>query len=106
LIETARKSANPLKSVISMNSTTRRIARETWIRASDAIPNGELEGAEFDVWWDRLAGLLNGGMAGPRTWKRLKEISANVSGVLGEEEFEGGTATASVEDVDPSPYEE
>jgi len=43
-------------------------------RASDAIPNGETEGAEFLVWWETLAGL-NQGMAGPPTWKRLKEIT-------------------------------
>jgi hypothetical protein len=40
-----------------MNSTTPRIARETWQRASDALANGEAEGAEFLVWWERLAGL-------------------------------------------------
>jgi hypothetical protein len=32
------------------------------------------------VWWDRLAGLLQGGMAGPRTWKRLKEITEKMVG--------------------------
>jgi hypothetical protein len=90
-----------------MNSATRRIARETWQRASDAISNGETEGAEFDVWWYGLAGLLSGGVAGPKTWKRLKEVSANVSGGLDDEEMESGTATASTEDVvDLSPYEE
>jgi hypothetical protein len=35
-----------------MNSTTRRIALETHQHALDAIANGEIEGAEFDVWWD------------------------------------------------------
>jgi hypothetical protein len=44
----------------NMNSTTRHIARETWRRASDAIANGETEGAEFLVWWERLAGLNQG----------------------------------------------
>ena len=63
-----------------MNPTSRRIAAETWIRANDAISKGEMEGAEFDVWWDRLAGLLQGGMAGPRTWKRLKEITEKMAG--------------------------
>ncbi|MGA2814123.1 MAG: hypothetical protein ABSG16_22205 [Candidatus Acidiferrum sp.] len=63
-----------------MNTTTRRIARETWQRASDAIGNGEIEGAEFDVWWDRLAGLVRGGVAGSRTWKRLKEVTESMVG--------------------------
>lgn len=86
-----------------MNTTSRRIARETWQRASDALASGEAEGAEFDVWWDRLAGLLQGGMAGPRTWKRLKEVAGNVSGEM---DLEGGTAAASTEDIDPRAYEE
>jgi hypothetical protein len=86
-----------------MDPTTRRIAAETWQRASDAISNGETEGAEFDVWWDRLAGLLQGGMVGPRTWKRLKEVAGNVSGGM---DLEGGTAAASTEDIDPRTYEE
>jgi hypothetical protein len=62
-----------------MNSATRRIARETWQRASDALASGETEGAEFLVWWERLAGL-NQGMAGPQTWKRLKEITEKMVG--------------------------
>jgi len=53
-----------------VNSTTRHIARETWKRADDAVSNSETEGAEFDVGWGRLAGLLQRGMTGPRTWKR------------------------------------
>jgi hypothetical protein len=69
-----------------MHSTTRRIAHETWQRASDAIVNGETEGAEFIVWWERLAGL-NQGMQGPQTWKRLKEITAKMVG--GKEAEEG-----------------
>jgi hypothetical protein len=77
-----------------VNSTTRRIAFETHQRASDAIVNGEIEGAEFIVWWERLAGL-NQGMQGPQTWKRLKEIT----------EMVGGTAEASLEEVDPRAYE-
>lgn len=92
-----------------MNSATRRIARETWHRASDAISKAEKEDAEFDVWWDRLAGLLQGGMAGPRTWKRLQEISRNVSGGLEDTqdlEGGGGTATASNEEIDFGAYEE
>ena len=62
-----------------VNSTTRRIAAETYQRCLDAIANGEPEGAEFDVWWDRLAGLLQG-MKGPRTWRRLKEITEEMAG--------------------------
>jgi len=80
-----------------MNSTTCRLAIETHQRASDAIDNKEIEGAEFDVWWDRLAGILYGGMAGPRTWKRLREITGNLL---------GGTALATVGEVDPRAYEE
>ena len=75
-----------------MNSTTRRISIETHQRCLDAIANGETEGAEFIVWWERLAGL-NQGMAGPQTWKRLKEIT---------EKMVGGTAPATAEDVDPA----
>jgi hypothetical protein len=69
-----------------MNSTTRRIAIETHQRCLDAISNGEVEGAEFLVWWGRLAGL-NQGMAGPQTWKRLKEITEKM---VGEKEPEAG----------------
>jgi len=54
-----------------MNSTIRRIARETWQCPQD-ISNSEIEGAEFDVWWDRLAGLLRGGVAGPKIVEALE----------------------------------
>jgi hypothetical protein len=43
-----------------VNSTTHRIVIETHQRASDAIANGETEGAELLVWWERLAGLNQG----------------------------------------------
>jgi len=33
-----------------MPSATRRIARETWQRASDALANKETEDAEFTFW--------------------------------------------------------
>jgi hypothetical protein len=90
-----------------VNSTTRRTARETYYRASDAIQSAEIEGAEFDVWWDRLAGLLRGGMAGPRTWKRLLEITMNLAGGSDDANLiGGGTAQATDEEVDPSSYEE
>jgi hypothetical protein len=89
-----------------MNSTTRRIAAETWQRAQVAISNSEIEGAEFDVWWDRLAGLLRGGVARPRTWKRLKEIAGNVAGGTDDVDPGGGTAVASTEEVDPTVCEE
>jgi hypothetical protein len=62
-----------------MNSATRRIAAETYQRASDAIARKEAEGAEFSVWWDRLAGL-NQGMSGPQTWRRLKEVTEKLLG--------------------------
>ena len=61
-----------------MNSAARRIAAETYQRCLDAIANKETEGAEFSVWWDRLAGL-NQGMSGPQTWKRLKEITEKMA---------------------------
>jgi hypothetical protein len=58
----------------SVNSTARRIAAETYQRGLDAIANGETEGAEFVVWWERLAGLSQG-MQGRkrrrRKWARL-----------------------------------
>jgi hypothetical protein len=57
-----------------MNSASRCIAAETYQRCLDAIAKREIEGAEFDVWWDRLA-ALNQEMRGPRTWKRLREIT-------------------------------
>ena len=79
-----------------MNHTTKRIALETHQRCLNAIANGETEGAEFIVWWERLAGL-NQGMQGPQTWKRLKEITGNLT---------GPTAEASTEEVDPTAYEE
>ena len=85
-----------------MNSTTRRTARETYYRASDAIQSAEIEGAEFDVCWDRLAGLLRGGMAGPRTWKRLQEIAKNISGGTDDVDLiGGGTAQTTNEELDP-----
>jgi hypothetical protein len=62
-----------------MNSATRRIAHETYRRAFDAVSAGETEGAEFLVWWERLAGL-NQGMVGPQTWKRMKEITEKMVG--------------------------
>jgi hypothetical protein len=62
-----------------VNSTSRRIAAETLQRSFDAISNAEAEGAEFLAWWERLAGL-NQGMAGPQTWKRLKEITEKMVG--------------------------
>lgn len=62
-----------------MNSSTFRITLETRQRALDAIASGETEGAEFSVWWDRLAGL-NQGMSGPQTWRRLKEITEKMLG--------------------------
>jgi len=52
------------------------------------IRNAETEGAEFLVWWERLAGL-NQGMQGPQTWKRLKEIAEKVGGWDGEGEYRG-----------------
>jgi hypothetical protein len=76
-----------------MSPTTRRIALETYQRSLDAIANKETEGAEFDVWWDRLAGVLQSGMAGPRTWKRLWGIA---------EKMVGGTPKGSNERVDVS----
>jgi len=69
-----------------MNPTTKRIALETFQRALDALANGETEGAEFIVWWERLAGL-NQGMQGPQTWKRLKEVAEKM---VGGEETEAG----------------
>ena len=68
-----------------MHSTTRRIAAETFQRASEALANKETEGAEFSVWWDRLAGL-NQGMTGPQTWRRLKEITEKMMGETPSEE--------------------
>jgi len=62
-----------------VNSTTRRIALETHQRSVDALANGETEGAEFIVWWERLAGLHQG-MQGPQTWRRLKEITEKMVG--------------------------
>jgi hypothetical protein len=62
-----------------VNSTSRRITAETYQRASDAIAIKEAEGAEFSVWWDRLAGL-NQGISGPQTWRRLKEITEKLLG--------------------------
>lgn len=62
-----------------VNSTTRRIAIETHQRALDALANKEVEGAEFIVWWERLAGL-NQRMQGPQTWRRLKEIAEKMVG--------------------------
>jgi hypothetical protein len=89
-----------------VNSTTRRIARETWQRASDAISNAEKEGAEFDMWWGRLAGLLQRGIAGPRTWKQLQGITKNVADGADNAHLIGETAEASAEEVDPTAYEE
>jgi hypothetical protein len=62
-----------------MNSATRRIAHETYRRAFDAVSISEPEGAEFDVWWNRLSGL-NQWMQGPKTWAQLKEIAEKMLG--------------------------
>jgi hypothetical protein len=53
------------------NSGPRRIALETYQRCVDAITNKEIEGAEFMVWWERLAGL-NQGMAGRESSPKVR----------------------------------
>jgi hypothetical protein len=58
-----------------MKPTTCRIAHETYQRSSKAMANNEGEGAEFEMWWYRLAGLLQCGMAGPRTIQLAARIT-------------------------------
>jgi hypothetical protein len=47
------------------------------MRATEAITNGEPEGAEFICWWDNL-NTLNGGLEGPKTWAQMKRVAVKI----------------------------
>jgi hypothetical protein len=57
-----------------MDSATRRITQESLNRANEAIVNGEIEGAEFEVWWESLRRAYNG-MQPPKTWQQIKRVT-------------------------------
>ena len=68
-----------------MNSTLRRVVQQTYERSVKAIANNEIEGAELEIWWSRLSGMVKGGLTEPITWKHLKEITQQMAsgGVAG-----------------------
>jgi hypothetical protein len=91
--------------LIRVGPTLRRIAEHTYQRSAKAIANNESDGAECQMWWYRLAGFLQGAMAGPRTWLRLQEISKTLGDGSYDAELGGGTADSTGEGVDPSAFE-
>jgi hypothetical protein len=80
-----------------LSSTVRRIAEQTAQRSTKARTNNASDGAELEMWWCRLAGLLQREMSGPRTWERLQEIARNIASGTYDEEFEGTTEVANKE---------
>jgi hypothetical protein len=62
-----------------MNPTLRRVVQQTYQRSVKAIANNESDGAELEIWWSRLSGMVKGGLTEPMTWKRLKEITQQMA---------------------------
>jgi hypothetical protein len=62
-----------------MNSTLRRVVRQTYERSAKAIANNESDGAELEIWWSRLSGMVKGGLREPITWQHLKEITQQMA---------------------------
>jgi hypothetical protein len=58
-----------------MNPTLRRVVQQTYERSVKAIANNESDGAELEIWWSRLSGMVKGGLTEPITWQHLKEIT-------------------------------
>jgi hypothetical protein len=70
-----------------MNSTLRRVVQQTYERSVKAIANNESDGAELEIWWSRLSGMVKGGLTEPITWRHLKEITQQMA--IGEIESNG-----------------
>jgi hypothetical protein len=70
-----------------MNSTLRRVVQQTYERSVKAIANNESDGAELEIWWSRLSGMVKGGLTEPITWRHLKEITQQMA--IGEIEPNG-----------------
>lgn len=62
-----------------MNPTLRRVVQQTYQRSAKAIANNERDGAELEMWWSRLSGMVKGGVTEPMTWQRLKEITLQMA---------------------------
>jgi hypothetical protein len=62
-----------------MNPTLRRVVQQTYQRSVKAIANNERDGAELEIWWSRLSGMVKGGLSEPMTWQRLKEITQQMA---------------------------
>jgi hypothetical protein len=62
-----------------MNPTLRRVVQQTYERSVKAILNSERDGAELEIWWSRLAGMVKGGLTEPITWQHLKEITQQMA---------------------------
>ena len=58
-----------------MNPTLRRVVQQTYQRSLKALAGNESDGAELEIWWSRLSGMVQGGLPEPMTWQRLKEIT-------------------------------
>jgi hypothetical protein len=62
-----------------MNPTLRRVVQQTYERSVRAIANNESDGAELEIWWSRLSGMVKGGLTEPITWLHLKEITQQMA---------------------------
>jgi hypothetical protein len=62
-----------------MNSTLRRVVQQTYQRSVKAIANNESDGAELEIWWSRLSGMVKGGLTEPITWQHLNEITQQMA---------------------------
>jgi hypothetical protein len=62
-----------------MNPTLRRIVQQTYQRSVKAMANNESDGAELEIWWSRLSGMVRGGLTEPMTWQHLKEITQQLA---------------------------
>jgi hypothetical protein len=62
-----------------MNPTLRRVVQQTYQRSVKAIANNESDGAELEIWWSRLSGMVKGGLTEPMTWQCLKEITQQMA---------------------------
>jgi hypothetical protein len=62
-----------------MNPTLRRVVQQTYQRSVKAIANNESDGAELEIWWSRLSGMVKGGLTEPMTWQRLNEITQQMA---------------------------
>jgi hypothetical protein len=75
-----------------MNPTLRRVVQQTYQRSVKAIANNDRDGAELEIWWSRLSGMVKGGLTEPMTWQRLKEITQQMA---------SGAVTSTGEAIEP-----